>query len=289
MKRRFLALSVLIFFSVFTLQAQLFWKISGKDLSKSSYLFGTHHLIEKEQIPHFDKVIPLCEQSDAVVGEMDMQDPNLQSTIMSGAMMKDKKMKDLVSDSDYVLADSEFKALMGVGMDVLGGMKPMMLMTLYESLLFIKESGLAKQPEAVDGYFQKLALNGGKKVLSLETTSEQVDILFDKIPLERQAVILMALLRDKNKCLIDIQKMNKAYLTGDLKMLLAQFEDDQDMTEQERNIIVNDRNQNWINKLPGLMKTQSCFVAVGCLHLVGEKGLINQLRKLGYEVEPVVL
>ena len=40
-----------------------------------------------------------------------------------------------------------------------------------------------------------------------------------------------------------------------------------------------------------LMKEQmakhTCFVAFGCRHLVGEKGIINLLRKEGYEVTPV--
>jgi uncharacterized protein len=32
---------------------------------------------------------------------------------------------------------------------------------------------------------------------------------------------------------------------------------------------------------------QSCFVAVGCMHLVGETGLLAQLKKAGYKVEAV--
>jgi uncharacterized protein len=60
------------------------------------------------------------------------------------------------------------------------------------------------------------------------------------------------------------------------------------MKPEERKMLVDDRNLNWVKQFPRLFKTQSCFVAVGCLHLVGETGLINQLRLKGYTVEPVL-
>jgi uncharacterized protein YbaP (TraB family) len=39
--------------------------------------------------------------------------------------------------------------------------------------------------------------------------------------------------------------------------------------------------------LPDLLHKNSCFVAVGALHLVGENGLINLLRQKGYRVSKV--
>lgn len=38
---------------------------------------------------------------------------------------------------------------------------------------------------------------------------------------------------------------------------------------------------------PATMKAAPTFVAVGALHLPGEKGLLNLLKKQGYTVEPV--
>ena len=46
------------------------------------------------------------------------------------------------------------------------------------------------------------------------------------------------------------------------------------------------RNLNWINKIDGLISTKKCFVIVGALHLYGENGLINLLKKRGYKVKP---
>jgi len=52
---------------------------------------------------------------------------------------------------------------------------------------------------------------------------------------------------------------------------------------------LDERNNNWINQLPGMMEKQSLFVAVGALHLVGNSGLVNQLSRLGYTVKPLKL
>jgi hypothetical protein len=56
-------------------------------------------------------------------------------------------------------------------------------------------------------------------------------------------------------------------------------------SEQYDDLLLNNRNKNWVKKLDSIMKTESVFVAVGTGHLVGEKGLINLLRKQGYKVE----
>jgi uncharacterized protein YbaP (TraB family) len=57
----------------------------------------------------------------------------------------------------------------------------------------------------------------------------------------------------------------------------------------EMKALLDDPNKNWMQQLPHLMKKQSLFVAVDGLHLVGESGLVNRLRKMGYTVTPVNL
>ncbi len=53
-------------------------------------------------------------------------------------------------------------------------------------------------------------------------------------------------------------------------------------------ILLTNRNKSWISQLKNIMRKESVFVAVGAGHLVGEKGLINSLRKAGYKVEPLL-
>ena len=81
--------------------------------------------------------------------------------------------------------------------------------------------------------------------------------------------------------------MNEAYLAGDLQAIEALNNEDDDMSADEKKIMIDNRNANWINQLNALMPTKSCFIAVGCMHLVGETGLIGQLKKSGFTVEAV--
>ena len=265
------------------------WKISGNGLKKSSYLFGTHHLIDKDKIPQFDSILAVCAQADAVVGEMDLKEPGIQKKMMQGSVMKGKKMKDLVSPADFQMLDTEFKSVMGVGMSLLGSFKPMVLMSLHQLTLYLKLSGLKKQPVAVDELFQKQARAGSKAVIGLETIDYQINVLFNSMTLERQAEVLLYEVRQKDQLMKDLSQLNEAYVTGNLEKMKELDVDDESMTPEERKTLVDNRNQNWLKQLPELLNKQSCFVAVGCLHLVGDNGLINQLRLQGYTVEPVRL
>ena len=268
--------------------AQLLWKVSGNGLSKTSYLFGTHHLIERDQINGFDKILDLAGEQDAVVGEMDMGHMlSMQIKMMKGMMMKDSTIKELVSEADYALVDAELKDVMKMGLNKLGKMKPMMVSTMYSMMIYSKINNLKKQPEAVDILFQKKARKQKKRVIGLETIEQQMDIMLNSIPLKRQADILVKGVKEKEKGVELLKKMNEVYLAGDLQKIEALNNEDDDMTANEKKIMIDNRNANWINQLNALIPTTSCFVAVGCMHLVGKNGLIGQLKKSGYTVEAV--
>jgi Uncharacterized protein conserved in bacteria len=60
-----------------------------------------------------------------------------------------------------------------------------------------------------------------------------------------------------------------------------------DYLKNQMKITLHERNQLWIQQIPDLIIKEPSFIAVGALHLCGETGLINQLRKMGYTVKPV--
>ena len=284
--------SIIFFILVFavSIPAQLCWKVSGNGLSKPSYLFGTHHLIEKGQIKNFDKILTLAGQADAVVGEMDMTDmASMQAKIMKGAVMQGTTIKDLLDAEDYALVDNELKQLLGAGLDQLGAFKPMVLQTMYTGLIYLKSQHLASQPEAVDMLFQKKARENNKLVIGLETVEQQSALLFDFLPLKRQAELLVESVKEKQKSTSIFKQLNEAYLNGDLQKMSEIDREDDDLTPEERKPLYENRNNAWIKQLPPLLSRQTCFIAVGCLHLAGDTGLVNQLRKAGYTVEAVTL
>lgn len=288
MKSRIVSFLIAFCALSFGLNAQLMWKITGNGLAKPSYLFGTHHLIDKEQIKGFDKAVSVAKESDAVVGEMDMTDmAAAQTKLMQASLLSGKTCKELYSPEDYAFLDKEFKALLGVGLDQLGSMKPMALNTVYVLYSYLKQMGVTKQPQAVDAIFQQEARQSGKKIIGLETPEYQAGVLFNSSSIERQAEVLLKQVKEKDRYAVMMNKLNEAYLSGDFNRAEQLFEDDDSMNSDERfNLVVN-RNNNWVKQLPELMNQQACFITVGFLHLVGETGLVGQLKKSGYTLEPV--
>src|SRR5262249_47792354 len=64
------------------------------------------------------------------------------------------------------------------------------------------------------------------------------------------------------------------------------FEKDCEVTGWQKPLI-KERNEAWMLKLPSLFDNNNCFLAVGMAHLFNTCGVIQQLRNLGYTVEPV--
>jgi uncharacterized protein YbaP (TraB family) len=62
---------------------------------------------------------------------------------------------------------------------------------------------------------------------------------------------------------------------------------DQGFTQEETDKMIKDRDLNWVNKMPGIIKQQPTFIAVGAAHLLWDCGLINQLRLKGFTVKAV--
>jgi uncharacterized protein YbaP (TraB family) len=57
--------------------------------------------------------------------------------------------------------------------------------------------------------------------------------------------------------------------------------------EEYMDILLFDRNRRWAQDMPKLMAGQSLLFAVGAGHLPGDQGVINLLRKMGYNVKPL--
>ena len=52
-------------------------------------------------------------------------------------------------------------------------------------------------------------------------------------------------------------------------------------------VLVRKRNTDWLPKLKTFLENNNCFIAIGLGHLYNKCGLIQQLREIGYNVEPV--
>ena len=286
MKKKILILFVLLV-SFSTTQAQLLWKISGNGLKHPSYLFGTHHLIPIQFLDSVPGLFKAFNECETVVGEMVLNNLDASAKIQQAAIMPNhKKISDLLTQDEYKLVDNELKATLKFGLKEVSIMNPSLILTLYEMEKYKKQTGFTDDKQS-DSYFQLVAAEKDKKVLGLETIDQQIAILFGNGSLERQAKVLIETIRKKESVLNEMIQLNMLYKAGKLNDLLFLSKgrgDVTDMTDEEFRKMADDRNADWMTKLPKIIKESSCFIAVGALHLPGQNGLLKLLEKEGYKV-----
>ncbi len=281
--RLLLVLSLTANLSFFS-QNSLLWEISGNGLKKTSYLFGTYHLITSTFIDSFPLIHQEYSKTDAVAGEMILDAACLQK-VQASAVMKDSSLDQLLCKADYQLVADYLKETSGMSLSLFNKMKPVVVGTLfYSSLLTSKEKGVE-----MDQYFQESAKTDNKKLIGLETVEDQIAVLFEGTSLKRQAEMLVKSAKDRDATGPELMRTTHCYRTGDLACLLASLQAEDGYTTDEMNRLLYSRNLNWMKKMPGLMEEMSVFIAVGAGHLPGDGGLIDLLRKKGYTLTPLQL
>lgn len=263
------------------------WKISGNDLEKPSYLFGTYHLLRDGFLPSDGAVQKAFSQADGVVVEMEMDSSQL-GMVMGYSIMQDNLLSKLLEKKEYSLVEQEVKSLTGQSLASMDQLKPISLM-LFMTLTFTNQVApeLAQyEGEPLDQYFVNAGRNNGKAIHTFETMLEQMELLYNGTSLEEQADQLVEFVQEKQDVLDYSKELVQLYMDGKINEMQAISQKWGD-SFGGMEALVDDRNTNWMKQLPGLMEEGSQFVAVGALHLPGDKGLINLLKKQGYTLTPV--
>lgn len=271
--------------------AQVLYKVEGNGLESPSYVFGTHHLAPISVIDQFGAKAPY-ERVTQVVGEIDMtQDQMVLMQAMQPHMMApaDSTLSKVIAPEDFTVISEEFKKwapMQGMELSMLDMMKPMAVTTMIAATMAQQAMPGFNPTEQLDSWFQLQGKNEGKKIIPLETVEQQATVLFDSTPISYQAEALVELLKDPSKALENTKALTEAYNNQDLDKMLK-LSEDEDEHPEFMIALLDKRNADWLTKLPAIFKEGPTFVAVGALHLAGDKGIVEGLRKLGYNVSPV--
>lgn len=274
---------VMFVFQAFAFEKEeksLLWKISGNGLKESSYLFGTIHMICKDQFYMDERIEKALASSKVLAMELNMADPNLmaemqQLSVNPGfANIKGEFSAEQAAALDKFLTDSY-----GAGLDQLGVLKPMVL----SSMVLIKMLPCTEQ-SSYEMFFTEKAKSQEIPVKGLETVAFQMGI-FDEIPKKLQIDELGKMVTDPEG-MEEFDKLVGAYLEQDIDKLFGLIAENE-MFQDYGDLLLENRNKNWIPKIEEMVKTQSTFIAVGSGHLGSETGVIQLLRDAGYTVEAV--
>ena len=127
---------------------------------------------------------------------------------------------------------------------------------------------------------------GNKSIAYLETISDQISI-FDTIPMEEQVRELTHALdrtsAEQARMLLD------AFSRGDEQKLSRALFDDAQLESAPGfyDRVLFQRNARWLPIIEQELERDGAFIAVGAAHLLGDRGILSQLRRKGYRVTRV--
>ncbi|MEK7254120.1 MAG: TraB/GumN family protein [Bacteroidota bacterium] len=266
----------------------LLWKISGKGMSTSSYLFGTIHLIDKDDFFLSDSARAFINRSKLVTFEInmdDMTDLGSQFALLGKAMMHgDTTLSDLLTKEEYKLVQDHFEK-MGLPLFFFERMKPMFL-SVFASGDMSPDAMSSGEMVSYEMEILDLAKKQKSSIGGLETAEFQMSV-FDSIPYRAQAQMLVQTIQAGDTGDEEFDKMVELYKNQDIQGMMQMMGGDEQGIAKYEDLLLTTRNKNWIPVMGEMMKKQPTFFAVGAGHLGGENGVVSLLRKEGYTVVPV--
>lgn len=271
------------------LERALLWEISGNGLETSSFLYGTIHIIPSEDYFLPEGTLEAISTSEAMIFEIDMKDMNnimKQLGMLNNAFMKDGlTLKDLYTEEEYGIVKAHFDKI-GMPLFFLERLKPMFL-TVFASGEIDPgdlQNGKAKSYEME---FYDIAKSTKKNTGGLETMEYQMSV-FDSIPYQDQADMLLETIKMGESGGESFKEMVDVYKLQDIEGMQTLFEEEDSGVEGYEDILLVNRNKNWIPVMGEYMVKGRTFFAVGAGHLAGPQGVIHLLREAGYTLAPVL-
>ncbi len=259
----------------------LLWKISGKGLKEPSYVFGTFHMMCKDQFQISKPMEDALSSCKKYYGELDMDDPKMPENMKEFAKLKDGKTIDTYMDpKEFAAFDKKYQSVTGMSLMLLKEYKPFMGM----SFLILKTvpCKATVQPETE---LMHLAQKKQIEVLGLETVEQQLKLL-NKEPIDSQLAAMSKMVNNFDSSKQVMNEMIQVYLKKDVNALY-QFMKEKGVNDDFESTMLIKRNKNWVPKMKKAMKESPSFFAVGAGHLGGKSGVLELLRKKGYQVEPI--
>ena len=138
--------------------------------------------------------------------------------------------------------------------------------------------------QGVEEQLVRRAQADGKPTAGLETLPEELGSL-SALSSEDQVRMLEQTLDDLKDIKSEMGEVTSAWRQGDAKHLATLLSTEYKAFPALYKPLVSDRNQRWMPQLEELLRGKDNeLVVVGALHLVGQGGLLELLRKKGYAI-----
>lgn len=263
----------------------LLWRITGPGDVAPSYLFGTMHSDHPRVVELDPAVEAAFDRSQRHAFELDFRKDI--RTPMQQAMFdrSPPTLREQLGQADWQRA----RAAAGAR-----GLPERAVLLMEPWALALTLAMPPTNPRAtLDRVLFDRAVERGRPVTGLETVDEQI-ALFDDLPVDSQLDMLREVLslHVDNALEPMFRKLREAWLRGDLEALMRigranPMLPDRAANEAFERRVIDERNARMAERMQPLVDAGGAFVAVGALHLPGERGMLRLLEQAGYTVEAV--
>ena len=258
------------------------WRVQGR--GATVYLLGSVHAMREDSYPLPTAMETAFESVEKVVFEVDLDDLNSAAIQMlaAGTLDGEGLLEEIVGPAIWAELVVQVETT-GFPAAMFQRMKPWMAAVTITALAMTEAGYL---PSAgVDAYFSRRAEEAGKERIALETAEFQVGLFADLTP-EQSLAFLRYTLADLETVIPDLDELSANWRAGRVEAVEALMAEGFDEFPELLEKMVTDRNRAWMPPIVELLAGDSdAMVVVGALHLVGEEGLVNLLRKRGYTVD----
>lgn len=251
------------------------------------YLLGSVHFMKEDAYPLGSVIENAFAVSGTLAVEADIN--NIGKTTLerlgeTGFYHGDDSIARHISPETYAYVKQE-AARLGFPIASIDRQRPWLLGMMMSSMELMKAG--YNPHYGIDKYFLTRAA-GKKKILELESIDYQINLLAG-LPDDEQESFLIYAIKDLQTLIAQMDMVMEAWRSGNAGRISSIMERSIAGDERLQAIhkkIMTDRNRNITQKIVSYLGSrETVFVVVGAGHLVGDKGIVELLRKQGYTVE----
>ncbi len=281
--RLFIILCLLLPLSAFATTS--LWRVSkdGHEL----FLGGTVHVLSPKDYPLPAEFTVAYEQAQKLVFETDlnsMNDPKIQAQWLQKLVYNNGQgLKNHLKAETYK-ALTDYLTQANIPLETIAQFKPTLVML---TLMMAELQRLGMADSGVDLFFNRKAIADKKNLGQLETVEKQLEVL-ENMAKGREDELILSTLSDLKQLPTLMNDLKTAWRTGNINKLdeIGVIPMRKDFPALYQIVLV-ERNNSWLPQIEAFLTTpETELILVGSLHLAGQDGLLAQLQRLGYKIEP---
>lgn len=272
-----------------SIHAQVLYRISGNSAAAPSYVLATNRMVDMTFIDSIPNVFACYGACNKVITEFAMQDYEALAALRQAALLPDSvRLRNFFSQEQYDDINEALLINVGMGLEMLGRMKPAYLTELYRDAVLKKWLNYDAD-RSMESFFGKVAAQSNVPVYALDDIHETMYMLFDREPFHWQCEELYKVVEYPEREVRQERTLRDMYLYGRLSDIAYQIKGPDNTTSISYSDyqVYKKRNLVWVKRLAPYLKEGKAFITLNAIYLGGEDGLLEQLRKAGYRVKAV--